>query len=133
MANRVVHFEIHCSDPKRAMKFYKDVFGWTFDKWGGGAMEYWMVMTGPKDSKEPGINGGLMPRPCEAAPMDKDVTAYVCTVDVKNLDATAKKIEKAGGTLALAKMAIPGMAWLAYYKDTEGNTFGIFQEDKSAK
>lgn len=38
------------------MKFYKDIFGWKFEKW-NGPMEYWILTTG--DEKEPGINGGL--------------------------------------------------------------------------
>ncbi len=33
MPNRPVHFEIHADDPKRAMKFYTDVFGWKFEQW----------------------------------------------------------------------------------------------------
>jgi predicted enzyme related to lactoylglutathione lyase len=33
----------------------------------------------------------------------------------------------------LPKFAIAGMAWQAYYKDTEGNIFGIHQADKAAK
>jgi len=31
------------------------------------------------------------------------------------------------------KMPVPGVGWLAYFKDTEGNIFGIFQDDASAK
>jgi predicted enzyme related to lactoylglutathione lyase len=30
-------------------------------------------------------------------------------------------------------MAIPGVGYLAYCQDTEGNTFGIMQADPSAK
>jgi hypothetical protein len=33
----------------------------------------------------------------------------------------------------LPKHAIAGMAWQGYYKDTEGNLFGIHQPDPSAK
>ena len=126
--NRVVHFEIQADDPKRAIKFYTGVFGWKIEQW--GTQEYWMVMTAEKDSKEPGINGGILPR--NAKIDGRGVNAYVCTVLVDNVDETAKKIESAGGTLTMPKFAIPGMAWQAYYKDTEGNTFGIHQPDKNA-
>lgn len=44
-----------------------------------------------------------------------------------------KKIEDAGGTVALPKHALTGIAWQAYYKDTEGNIFGIHQPDKNAQ
>ncbi len=130
--NRVVHFEIQTDKPERAMKFYKDVFGWKFQKWEGGKMEYWMIMTGEMDSKEPGINGGLLPRPAKTPPKECGTNAFVCTVQVDNFDETAKKIKTAGGIVAMPKFAIPKMAWQGYFLDTEGNTFGVHQVDQSA-
>ncbi len=62
--NRIVHFEIHAADPERAVKFYKDVFGWEITEWVIPGVEikdenrYWLVTTGPET--EPGINGGLL-------------------------------------------------------------------------
>ncbi len=133
MANRIVHFEIYAQDIERAKKFYMDVFGWTYQKWEFGGEPYWGVLTAPQDSKEPGINGGLLKR-IGPDPVDgQAVTGFACTVQVDNIDETIKKIEAAGGKMALAKQAIPGMAWQAYYKDTEGNIFGIHQADANAK
>lgn len=133
MNNRITHFEIHADDPERAAKFYTDVFGWGIQKWDNPAMEYWMVMTAPKDSKDPGINGGLIrrhgPGPAEMAP----VTAFVSTIQVDNYDDIHTKILAGGGTVALPKMALAGMAWQGYYKDTEGNIFGLHQTDPNAK
>ena len=34
MNNRITHFEIQAENPERAIKFYTDVFGWDFQKWG---------------------------------------------------------------------------------------------------
>ena len=133
MSNRIVHFEIYAQDPNRAMKFYSDVFGWTFENWDFGGAAYWGVMTAPKDSKDPGINGGLLKRHGQEPVDGQAVIGFACTVQVEDIDKTISKIESAGGTLALAKQAIPGMAWQAYYKDTEGNIFGIHQPDPSAK
>ena len=124
---RVVHFEIHAGDPARAITFYEKVFGWTFQKW-EGPMPYWMVITGPDD--QPGINGGLLPRQGEID--GQAVIAYVCTVDVATLDESIATVTANGGTIALPKMAIPGVGWLAYCKDTEGNIFGMMQADESA-
>ncbi|OGZ53672.1 MAG: hypothetical protein A3B25_01345 [Candidatus Ryanbacteria bacterium RIFCSPLOWO2_01_FULL_48_26] len=59
--------------------------------------------------------------------------AYVCTMQVENFDDIAKKIEAAGGVVAMPKFAFPGMAWQGYFLDTEGNTFGVHQPDKNAK
>jgi len=124
---RVVHFEIHAADPNRAVKFYESLFGWTFQKW-EGPMEYWLVTTGPND--QPGINGGLVQRQGEID--GQAVIAYVCTVDVENLDASVQAAVDNGGQIALPKMPIPGMGWLAYCKDTEGNIFGMMQGDPNA-
>jgi len=124
---RVIHFEIHADDPDRAVKFYRELFGWEFTKW-GGPMEYWLVKTGPDDQK--GINGGLHKRQC---PIDgQAVIAYVCTVDTPSLDAHIAKAQAGGGTLVVPKMPIPGIGWLAYCKDTEGNIFGVMQADPKA-
>lgn len=125
---RVVHFEIHAADPNRAVKFYQTLFGWTFQKW-EGPMEYWLVTTGPND--QPGINGGLVQRQGEID--GQAVIAYVCTVDVENLDASVQMAVDNGGQIAVPKMPIPGMGWLAYCKDTEGNIFGMMQGDPNAK
>jgi len=125
---RVVHFEIHAADPNRAVTFYKTLFGWTFQKW-EGPMEYWLVTTGPND--QPGINGGLVQRQGEID--GQAVIAYVCTVDVENLDASVQTAVDNGGQIALPKMPIPGMGWLAYCKDTEGNIFGMMQGDPNAQ
>src|SRR5437868_667680 len=96
-----------------------------------GPADYWLVNTGP--TGQPGINGGLLrrhgPPPAEAQP----VNSYVCTVDVPNVDEYFAKALSAGGTAALAKMPVPGVGWLAYVKDTEGNIIGMMQMDATAK
>jgi predicted enzyme related to lactoylglutathione lyase len=125
--NRVVHFEIHAEDSQRAQNFYSRVFGWKFTKW-NGPVDYWSIETGPKD--QPGIDGGLVMR---RGPIDgQAIIAYVCTTQVDNLDQTVKSAVEAGAGIALPKMPIPGIGWLAYLKDTEGNIFGIMQADPSA-
>ena len=125
---RVVHFEIHAADPDRAVNFYQTLFGWTFQKW-EGPMDYWLITTGPND--QPGINGGLVRRQGEVD--GQAVIAYVCTVDVENLDVSVQTAVDNGGQIALPKMPIPGMGWLAYCKDTEGNIFGMMQGDPNAQ
>lgn len=129
--NRVVHFEIQAEDPQRAIAFYQAVFGWDFPQWGENP--YWMVMTAPKESTEPGINGGLLPRP---VPLKEGVcgsNAFVCTVQVDDYEATAQTILAAGGKVAMPKFALAGMAWQGYFLDTEGNTFGVHQADPNAQ
>jgi len=132
MSNRIVHFEIYAGNTGRAKKFYQEVFGWEFQLW----MEeppYWGVMTAPEGSEELGINGGLMTRQGEMPKDGAPVNAYVCTVQVASYDEIHDKILKGGGVVAMPKHAIPGMAWQGYYKDTEGNIFGVHQPDENAQ
>jgi len=119
---RVVHFEIYADNPSRAAKFYSNVFGWKINKW-EGPMEYWIVDTG---TSNPGINGGVTNR---KSPNQTTIN----TVDVEDLDAYIKKVQSAGGKIVVAKGAVPGVGWLAYAGDSEGNTFGMMQADDKAK
>lgn len=120
--NRVVHFELGVVNPERAIRFYNGVFGWTAQKY-EGPMEYWLVNTG--DPKEPGINGGLA--------INRDAQPRtVNTIAVDSIDETMKKVEEAGGKIVVPKTAIPGVGWLAYFTDPEGNLLGLHQFDSSA-
>ena len=129
---RVVHFELQADDCQRAMKFYGDVFGWKFDDWSGvTGSEYWGIITGEEGT--PGINGGLLKRPCPPPASEQGTNAFTCTVQIEDYDAVEKKILAAGGKVVLPKYALMGMAWQGYYLDTEGNVFGLHQPDKNAK
>jgi uncharacterized protein len=120
---RPIHFDLTADNPERAMKFYKDVFGWKFEKW-DGPMEYWMATTGTK--KEQGINGGLSKRGKEGMP-------NMNTIGVPSVDRFTKKIQDKGGKILMPKMPIPGVGWFATCQDTEGNIFGIIEQNKKAK
>lgn len=125
---RPVHFEIHASDPERVVSFYEQVFGWKIERWGD--QPYWLITTGDTN---PGIDGGLTPRRGPAPAADAPVSSFVNTIDVENLDATIATVTGAGGTIALEKSAVPGVGWLAYFKDPDGNLFGVMQPDEAAK
>lgn len=131
MTGAIVHFEIHASDVSKAKEFYETVFGWKFEDWSEFAsMPYWGIVT--REEGEMGINGGLMQRQGDAPAENASVNGAVITAGVENYDETHDKIVAAGGTVALPKAALPGMAWQGYYKDTDGNIFGIHQPDTSA-
>jgi uncharacterized protein len=120
---RVVHFEIPIDDPDRAIKFYRNVFGWDISKWEGPS-DYWLVDTGPDG--EIGINGALMRR-------EGGFTNTTNTVGVDSLDEAVAKVEANGGKIILPKMAVPGIGWIAYAQDSEGNNFGMMQSDAAAR
>lgn len=118
----IIHFEINADDPKRAAKFYEKVFDWKISMW-EGPVKYWLVSTSSGD--KPSVNGAIMER------MEKGtITIFV---DVPSVDEFLEKIVQAGGKALTEKMAIPGVGYSAYCVDTEGNLFGLFQNDPSAK
>ena len=130
--SRVVHFEIQADDVERAKSFYEAAFGWSFQDYSEYTKStYWGVVTGPDD--QPGINGGLLPRPAHTPAEGQGANSFLCTVAVDDYDETERRILDAGGKVALPKMALPGMAWQGYYLDTEGNTFGVHQPDPGAR
>jgi uncharacterized protein len=125
--SRLTWFEIHAAEPKRAMRFYGELLGWTFDSFGD---DYWLIHTG--DPKKPGIDGGLMPRRGPAPDEGQPVNAYACVVDVADVDAAVARIPGLGGAVVVPKFAVPSVGWLAYARDTEGNLFGVMTMDEHA-
>lgn len=118
---RVIHFEIGADNPERAVKFYKDVFAWEFQKF--PPMEYWLATTGK--APEPGIDGAIMPR--------ESKQAVINTIGVPSLAKALAAIKEAGGNVVQEKTTIPGVGYFAYCLDTEGNQFGVMQADEKAK
>ncbi len=119
---RPVHFEIPVDHPEKIMDFYSKVFGWKFAKW-EGPTDYWLITTGA--DPEPGINGGLLRKRDPHQPC-------VNTVGVPNLGETLKTLSDGGGKIVMPKMAVPGVGWLAYAQDPEGNMIGMMQMDPAA-
>ena len=126
--SRPIHFEIHAEDPERAIDFYEMVLGWTFKRFGD--RDYWLIATGNSD--QPGINGGLVRRQGPAPAAQAPITGFVCTMEVKDLTTFEHAVVNAGGSVVVARHAIPGIGWLAYARDTEGNIFGLSQPDPAA-
>jgi predicted enzyme related to lactoylglutathione lyase len=118
---KIIHFEISADDPARASAFYERVFGWSITKW-EGPVDYWLVNT--SDPERSSINGAIRQR------LSDETT--VNTVDVSSIDEFTKRIVDAGGHVVASKSVIPGVGYHAYCADTEGNLFGIMQQDPSA-
>lgn len=123
---RTVHFEIHASEPQALVDFYSKMFGWNFNKWEGG--DYWLIATGDG----PGIDGGLLPRRGPKPDDGAAVNAFVCTVDVEDVDQSVAMLKELNGVVAVPKMPVPGIGWLVYGKDPDGNIFGMMQADPNA-
>ncbi len=117
--SRVTHFELPTTDSASSRRFYENVFGWQFTRWGDGGMEYWLIKTGEKD--EPGIDGGL-------GGAANDLKGTVNTVEVDNIDEALHKAQANGGQVIMPKDEIPGVGLLAYVREPGGAVVGIFQD-----
>lgn len=121
----VAHFEIPTDDMKRAEHFYHTVFGWQIQAM--PEMKYTILRTGPTDQKtfmleKPGmINGGMMMK-------NEDITTPVITISVSDMHKACEDIKKAGGHIVRESWTVGEMGFAAYFKDSEGNVMGLWQE-----
>lgn len=118
--HKVIHFEFPSDDPARSIKFFGDLFGWTFNKW-DVSQPYWIINAPDGE----GIDGGMMKRNGPDHPITN-------VIEVESVDAHIPKIEEAGGVIVVPKMAIPGVGYCAYFKDPDGHIWGIYHPDPNA-
>lgn len=118
----IVHFDIASDDPQRAKKFYEALFGWKMEG-PPGITDYYLIET--EDLKgNRGVGGGLGKR---GEPSQR-ITTYV---GVDNIDAYSKQVGELGGRVVQPKMTVPGFGYLAVCVDTEGNAFGLWQNERN--
>lgn len=135
MANLVVHFEIHASDPQQLVDFYSELLGWKFSRYGEAT--YWTIETGEgaignvAGTAGHGINGGLTqrmgPRPEIGAP----VMGANIVVGVDDVDALMRRGLELGGTEALAAQDWPNIGRVGYLLDPDNNVFGLISATMS--
>lgn len=133
---RPVHFELQASEPQVLIDFYQGLFGWRFESWGNEG--YWLIMTGDSDpstgeaDSTPGINGGLLLRNSPRPKPGEGVNAAIITVDVADCRASLDTAVATGATVAMDVSPVPGIGWVAYFIDPDGNLMGMMQSDESA-
>jgi len=119
----IVHFDIAADNPQRAKKFYEALFGWNFEG-PPGMTDYYLIETEDLEGNK-SVGGGLGMR---GDPTQK-ITNYI---GVDNIEEYGKKVEELGGKVVSPKMTVPGWGYLTICYDTEGNIFGLWQDDKDA-
>jgi predicted enzyme related to lactoylglutathione lyase len=120
MAHPVTWFQITGRDAGPLATFYKKAFAWKMKSIQGG-----MQMV---EAQKPGISGGIGP----SQDGSSSVTVYV---ECPSIETQLKKVEAAGGRLAMPKMELPGgMGFIAGFTDPAGNWVGLWSPPaKSAK
>lgn len=123
-----MHFEIPAEDIEKLAKFYKDLFGWSMNKY-PGPTTYYLVGTVPVDEKtmtptRPGVNGGMYEKKNATSP---DLAIAINYISVESVEQYSKKVTALGGKILVPKMEIPGIGWWALAVDPEGNKFGMLE------
>lgn len=125
----VVHFEIPADQLDRCKSFYEKVFGWNILEYPGMAHRYLGARTFPGEHGSPQppgqIGGGMLPR---ATP----VNTVLITIQVESIDEALKTIVQNGGQLVQGKNNVMDMGFTAYFKDSEGNVIGLWENAKKA-
>ena len=119
MPGKIVHFELPAADADRASGFWNGLFGWGL---GASAMpdfDYRMAQVSDDQAV------AVFPSD------DKAGTGPIVYFETPDIEASIAKARALGGE-AEDKSPVPGHGWFAACKDTEGNTFSLWQQDESA-
>jgi uncharacterized protein len=120
---QAVRLRIFARDPDRARAFYAQVFGWSLPD--DGQRRCWVITSG--DDPRLGTDGP------GAIGADHDGEVFMPTIHVADVAAAAAAAAVAtGGEVLVPRLPLPGVGWLVYLADTEGNVIGIMQDDSRA-
>lgn len=114
MKHPIVHIELSAQDRHEAARFYRDVFGWESQDF--PEMNYTTFSTGE------GVGGGFSP--CQENMPAGTVTIYVHTDDIEE---TLAKVEALGGQTVSPGFEVPGVGWIAMFRDPTGNMLALLK------
>lgn len=116
--NQSLYIEIPVNDPETTLPFYKEVFGWEFSP--GNRHDYWLIGT---DRNDINLEGSIVHR--------RNPEPVLNTIEVDDLAAALDKIRSLGGEILVPNIHLPGLGWLAYFRDPEGNILSAMEVDTS--
>jgi predicted enzyme related to lactoylglutathione lyase len=123
LMSSIVHFDVPAENTERAKKFYSALLGWKFETFPD--MQYNLITTTNLDGT-PGVGGGMGKR---MEPSQRMMNYF----GVPSLDIAMKQVKSLGGKVMSEKMAVPGMGFLVSCMDTEGNAFGLWEENTQVR
>lgn len=118
-SNPVIYFEIPISDMDRAVKFYKTVFGFDFEK---EVIDNYEMALFPFTDGSSGISGALAKGDIYK-PTKDGVVIYFTT---ESIDEALNSAVSNGGQI-LYPVTDNGIGLVAEFEDTEGNRIALFQ------
>jgi uncharacterized protein len=121
MKNAISWFEIPTTKLARAQAFYEAVLACSMRREAMGPSEGAVF---PYDGESAGVGGALMAGPSAPLPGDGGTLVYLDASP--SLDAALARVSAAGGSVALARQALPpGMGFFAHITDLDGNRVGL--------
>lgn len=118
-SNPVIYFEIPVNDIERAIKFYKAVFNFDFEK---DIIDNNEMALFPFADGNSGISGALAKGEIYKPTRD-GVVLYFTTA---NIDEALESVVTNGGQILYPKTD-NGIGFVAEFEDTEGNRIALFQ------
>ncbi|MEZ5074895.1 MAG: VOC family protein [Solirubrobacterales bacterium] len=110
--------DLSSPDVDASARFYSELMGWSATE-PGPAEETGGYRIFEQDGK---AIAGLMPHMQEGQP-----TAWSTYVSVADADATAARVEAAGGSVIVAPMDVTDIGRMAFFADPDGAVFGVWQ------
>jgi predicted enzyme related to lactoylglutathione lyase len=107
--------DIGTPDPTASLQFYAEVFGWEGQDMGEEAGHYTIVS---KNGKQV---AAITPA------QDPGPPRWTTYINVDDLDAVAKRVESAGGTVIVAPIDVMSAGRMAIFKDTTGAVIAGWQ------
>ncbi len=109
--------ELLCNDPDIAIKFYSELFGWTFDKEPNSPNDYWIFKNGDR------MNGGLMQITPEMQGVPPNWSVYFSVADLQSATDTVKQL---GGNVLAGPFEV-SVGRIAVVADAQGAAFQLIQ------
>ncbi|HEY2185482.1 MAG TPA: VOC family protein, partial [Xanthobacteraceae bacterium] len=115
-----VWYDVMTTDTKAAESFYRKVIGWDAKDSGMPGKSYTLLSMGPT------MVGGLMPIPEDARKAGVP-PMWMGYIGVNDVDAYAKRVQAAGGSIRREPEDIPGVGRFAVAADPHGAGFILFK------
>ena len=115
-----IWYELLTSDADAAQDFYAKILGWSFADSGQTGMDYRIFSAG-----ENGV-GGFMPL-TEDMKANGAQPVWLGYINVGDVDASAKSIKAAGGSIHMQPWDVPDVGRMAFVTDAQGAMFYIMK------